>query len=187
MTHIVSAFALVASLVPAGEATSVLDHVAGGRSGAAGAGGTHDFHVSYGRMAVEGSSIAVRFRFFADDLETTIRVFTSDDDAVITDDPASWEPFESYLADAFLLIADGDTLGAAIIGSGEDVMNKEPVRWFLLQYTAADTVRAVDLVNRLLFNTFDDQKNIVQFRHFPSGKSGSLYFTHDRPMYDLQF
>lgn len=184
MTHLFTALALVASLVFAGEARRT---VAPDSSPGPAPDERHDFHVSYGRMAVEGSSIAVRFRFFADDLEKTIRAFTADDESVITDDPASWVSFDAYLRGAFHLVADGDTLGGAIIGSGEDVMDKEPVRWFLVQYTAAGTIRRVDLVNRLLFDTFDDQKNIVQFRHFPSEKNGSLYFTPDRPVYDLRF
>ena len=138
-------------------------------------------------MAVEGSSIAVRFRFFADDLLRTIRSFTGDEAAELSDDPASWAAFETYLAGSFILMADGDTLGGLLIGSGEEIMDKEPVRWFLVQYTATDTVRAVSLQNRLLFDEFDDQKNIVQFRHFPSEENGSLYFTHDRPSYELAF
>jgi len=66
-------------------------------------------------------------------------------------------------------------------------MDKEPVRWFLVQFDSATSVRSIRLSNSLLFDTFDDQKNIVQFRHFPSEKNGSLYFTHDRPAYDLEF
>lgn len=181
MSHVLTVLALLATLAFAGEAgnASMVD-----RSAPAAA---HDFHVSYGRMAVEGASIAVRFRFFGDDLQETIRAFSGDDAATITDDPASWAQFEAYLADAFRLVADDDTLGGVIIGSGEDFMDKEPVRWFLVQFTAADTVQSVSLRNRLLFDQFDDQKNIVQFRHFPSEKNGSLYFTHDRPSYDLDF
>lgn len=172
-------FALVASLAFAGEAP---------RASSAGAAPTaHDFHVSYGRMAVEGSSVAVRLRFFADDLQKAIRTFTADETTSITDDPVSWAPFESYLAGAFDLVAGDDTLQAVIIGSGEDVMDKQPVRWFLVQYTASDPVRKIAVRNRLLFDEFDDQKNIVQFRHFPSEKNGSLYFTHDRSSYDLEF
>lgn len=172
MMHFLPVLALVASLAFAGEALRAP---------------AHDFHVSYGRMAVEGSSVAVRLRFFSDDLQKAIRTFTADETATITDDPASWAPFDSYLSGALHLVADNDTLQAVIIGSGEDVMDKEAVRWFLVQYTASEPVRAVTLRNRLLFDEFDDQKNIVQFRHFPSEKNGSLYFTHDRSSYDLEF
>jgi len=175
------ALALIASPLLGGEADSVRPDVA------APAASAHDFHVSYGRMAVEGTSIGVRFRLFSDDLQKAIRSYTGDETTDITDDPASWAPFESYLADTFHLVADDDTLQAAIIGSGEDIMDREPVRWFLVQLDAATPVRSIRLSNSLLFDTFDDQKNIVQFRHFPSEENGSLYFTHDRPSYDLEF
>lgn len=188
MTYLLPVLALIASLALAGEVRRVSvpeEAVASHADDAVVA--VHDFHVSYGRMAVEDASIAVRFRFFSDDLEKSIRSFTADDMTTITDDPSSWTPFASYLSGTFRLVADGDTLGGAIIGSGEEIMDKEPVRWFLVQYTAADTVHSIGLSNRLLFEQFDDQKNIVQFRHFPSEKNGSLYFTHDRPSYTLEF
>ncbi|NNF04010.1 MAG: hypothetical protein HKN17_06050 [Rhodothermales bacterium] len=186
MSHFLTVLALLVSLAVAGETGSVWTHDDTARPVVESV-AAHDFHVSYGRMAVEGASVAVRFRFFVDDLQKTLRAFSGNNTATITDDPASWVSFESYLGGAFELAADGDTLGGLIIGSGEDVLDNEPVRWFLVQYTAADTVRSVTVRNRLLFDVFDDQKNIVQFRHFPSEENGSLYFTHDRSSYELDF
>lgn len=185
--HRLLILALIASPLLGGEAASSFDAARDTDREAAREAAAHDFHVSYGRLAVEGTSIAVRFRFFSDDLQQAIRAYTGDETTSITDDPASWAPFESYLTERFHLVVDEDTLQAALIGSGEDIMDKEPVRWFLVQFDAATPVRSIRLNNSLLFETFDDQKNIVQFRHFPSEKNGSLYFTHDRPSYDLDF
>ncbi len=143
----------------------------------------HDLHLSYGRMAVEGNTVACRVRFFTHDLEKTLKAFHNAPEFTLAANSQADEQYLAYFQKRFTLIADGAPLEAQILSSGEE----EDAWWYEMQFTAAQPVQNLHLTNTLLFDLFEDQRNIVKVMHFPDEASRTLYFTEGATEYDLRF
>ncbi len=144
----------------------------------------HDFHVSYGRLAVEGTTAVIRVRFFQDDLVQAIREqHTADFELTATSRADSIAL--AYIGRRLRLAAAARPLVAVVRASGEDLSGQEPMWWYLLEFAASTPIKNVEITNTLLFETFDDQKNIVQMQHFPSEKTWSFYFTPDSDRFSV--
>lgn len=139
----------------------------------------HDFHVSYGRMAVENDVVVMQVRFFQDDLEKALMGHGAPPTFRLASTPAADSMALAYISPRLRAVAAGDTLAAVITASGEDMSGQEPMWWYLLEYRADAPIQELTLINELLLETFDDQKNIVQLQHFPSEKTWSFYFSND--------
>jgi hypothetical protein len=64
------------------------------------------------------------------------------------------------------------------VASGEDIEGAEVVWWYAFQYVAPeDAGSQLDMRNRLMFEVYEDQKNIVKIQHFPSEKQETYYLT----------
>ncbi|MDA0875591.1 MAG: hypothetical protein O3C45_11105, partial [Bacteroidetes bacterium] len=146
----------------------------------------HDFHVTYSRLAVEGSMAVVRIRLFKDDLAEAL-TRREGTDVVVDTSPQSDSLFVAYFHEGFVLRSANKTLKGRLMGSGEEVVGKEPMWWYLLEFQAEAPIEGLHIAQRLLSETFEDQKNIVQIQHFPSEKVFSLYCTEDAWQYDISF
>ena len=136
----------------------------------------HDFHVTYSQMAVEGKVAACRIRFFKDDLELALQTFSGQDELRLVASPRVDSLFVAYMDDRLTLEIDAQRLPAQVIGSGEDMLDREPVWWYTVQFEAPDEITAFSLTNTLLFEVFVDQKNIVKIVHFPDETQRAYYF-----------
>ena len=146
----------------------------------------HDFHVTYSRLAVEGTMAVVRIRLFRDDLAEALT--KREKRSVLVDTSTKADSlFQAYFHDGFVMKAGAETLKGRLVGSGEEVVGKEPMWWYLLEFTASKPIEKLSIEQRLLSEMFDDQKNIVQVQHFPSEKVYSLYCTEDAWKYDVSF
>lgn len=143
----------------------------------------HNFHVGYANIAVEGQQAISRVRFFADDLEVALQAYTGEARFQLEASPETEAVFLRYLAEHFQLTADGERLTGVILQSGEETMGSERMWWYVLQYEAASPIEAVSLRNTMLFDAFDDQKNIVKIQHFPSERKQTLYFAEGAETY----
>ena len=139
----------------------------------------HDFHVTYGRMAVEENVVAIQLRVFQDDFNKGLQNAGAPADFRLGPTAASDSTAMAYISRRLHVVAAGDTLQMRLSSSGEDLSGQEPMWWFLLESTAPRMISSLTMDNVLLFETFDDQKNIVQIQHFPSEKTWSLYFAGD--------
>lgn len=146
----------------------------------------HDFHVSYSRLAVEGSMAVVRIRLFKDDLGQALAQ-REGRDVMVDVSPEQDSLFTAYFNDSFILRAGNETLSGKLVGSGEEVVGNEPMWWYLLEFQAAETIDELLVDQRILAEVFDDQKNIVQIQHFPSEKTYSLYCVEDAWEYTVSF
>ena len=146
----------------------------------------HDFHVSYARLAVEGSTAVVRIRLFKDDLGQALAA-REGRDLMVDISPEHDSLFTAYFNDSFVLRAEGETLSGRLVGSGEEVVGNEPMWWYLLEFKASATIEKLFVSQRLLSELFEDQKNIVQIQHFPSEKTFSLYCAEESWEYTLSF
>lgn len=137
----------------------------------------HRFHVGYANMAVEGNQVLCRVRFFADDLEEALKQYGHDNGFSLEATKETEALFLRYLSDRFQLEADANRLTASILQSGEESQGSELMWWYVLQFEAPADIAEVKLRNTMLFEAFEDQKNIVRVQHFPSEQRQTLYFT----------
>ena len=146
----------------------------------------HKFHVTYCRIAVEGTTAVARDRFFKDDLEQTLANVTQNPAYSMDVSQKQDSLFLAYFDERFSISDGNAALKGTLLSSGEELEGAETMWWVLIQYDASTPIRKVDMVNKLLVETFEDQKNIVQIQHFPSEKTWSLYFVEDDLAYSLK-
>jgi len=143
----------------------------------------HNFHVSYGQMAVEDSIAVCRVRYFGHDLEKALQEFVDDAELTLAVNPLVDSLYTSYYHKNLVLEYRGQALTGTISASGED----GEMWWYTMTYIAPDLIDSFRLKNTLLFDHFPDQKNIFKIKHFPSEISQSFYFTRGAEEYDITF
>ena len=147
----------------------------------------HDFHVTYGRLAVEDATAMLRIRFFFDDLEGALRAHHKRRDFRLEADPLSDSLFLAYFHDKFALESNGAPLRAEIVTSGEEREGRERVWWYVLRYDAPAPLRKLTVRDALLFEVFSDQKNIFRVLHLPDEKRETFYFVEGSAEAELTF
>lgn len=147
----------------------------------------HDLHVSYGNAAVEGRVLAVRIRFFRDDLEAALARHAARPAFRMSAAPEVEAAFLSYLRARFAVETEGRTLEPTVVGSGEDELDREPVWWYAVQFEAPSPLTAFRVRNTLLTELFDDQTNIVKFVHFPDGRQKTYSFGRGEESFEVRF
>ncbi len=133
----------------------------------------HPLHVSYGRMGVEGNVAMCQIRFFRHDLEAALQTYHRDPQLRLAVDPRADARYAAYFNDRFRLEADGRVLRGTVVASGEE----DDMWWYTVRFDAAAPLRRLTITHTMLFETFDDQRNIMRVRHFPSEASQALYFS----------
>ena len=146
----------------------------------------HKFHVTYSRIAVEGTTAVARVRFFKDDLEKSLANVTHNPAYSMDISQKQDSLFMAYFSSRFTISDGKQDLKGALLSSGEELEGAEAMWWVLIQYDAPSPIQKLDMVNKLLIETFEDQKNIVQIQQFPSEKTWSLYFVEDDLSYSLK-
>ena len=159
-------------------------HVASVRSGA---GAPHDLHITSGNAAVEGNLIVTRIRFFKDDLESALRLNGAGPDFVLADDPATDAAFMAYFRDRYVVWVGGVRISPTMLAKGEDELDREPIWWYAVQHEAPEVVEVFRVRNTLLFELFDDQRNIVKFVHFPDETQRTFSFGEGDEEFEVRF
>jgi len=147
----------------------------------------HKFHVTYSRIAVEGTTVAARVRFFGDDLSEALAKAQSIESYQIDASARQDSVFLAYFNSHFVLNDGHSILTGTLMGSGQEMEGQEPMWWYVVQFEAESPIERLHITNRLLKESFEDQKNIAQIQHFPSEKTWSLYFVDDDIDYLLEF
>ena len=159
----------------------------------AGTGGTeppplpHDLHLTSANAAVEGEFVLLRVRFFKDDLEAALGRQVGTTVLALTESDEADRIFLAYLAEHLAIRVDGERLAPAILAKGEDVLDREPVWWYALEYRAAAPVTRLTMRNTLLFELFDDQRNVVKFVHFPEESQQTFAFAPGEAEHEAVF
>ena len=147
----------------------------------------HKLHVSYGNTVVEGNLIVSRIRLFKDDLERALRLHGAGADFTMAADPRTDSLVAAYFSERFTVTVAGEKLEGRIIGSGEDALDREPVWWYAIQFEAPLPVRAFRVRNTLLFDLFDDQRNIFKIVLFPEETQRTYSFAIGEEEFDVRF
>ncbi len=147
----------------------------------------HDLHLAYGDLAIEGSLIAGRIRFFKDDLERALAPRDGNDTFRLEPGAEADALVMRYVRENLRIRVDGQELEASLVGSGEDELDLEPVWWVIVQYQAASPTTELEVRNTLLFDVYDDQRNVFKFVHFPEEKQRTFYFAEGEEEHIVRF
>jgi len=141
----------------------------------------HNLHVAHTRLVVEGAVMVARVRMFRDDLQKALK-------QPVGDDATSKAAVAAYVSRTFTLVADGATLTGDVLDGGADMDGDQPIWWVIVQWKAARPVKALGVKAHLMFETFNDQQNIVMVAKQPGDHRQSLYFqAGDRAEQVLKF
>jgi len=147
----------------------------------------HELHLAYGDLAVEGSLIAGRLRFFKNDLEQAIGPLVGATAINLEPGTEADALVMRYVRDNLHVSIDGQELEASLLGSGQDELDREPVWWVIVQYRAPGPVEELRVSNTLLFDLYDDQRNIFKFVHFPDETQRTFYFAEGESEHVVRF
>lgn len=126
-------------------------------------------HTAHVRLIVEGPVVVARVRMFRDDLQKALK-------ATVNDSPVSKRAVAAYVLRTFTIAADGNRLTGEVLDGGGDVDGDQPVWWVVVQWKASQPVTTLGVRAHLLFETFNDQQNIVMVSKQPGDQRRGLYF-----------
>lgn len=132
----------------------------------------HDVHLSHSRVVVDHAVVIWRVRMFKDDLADAIRAQQPGVHADTASPPPAGEIFLRYFTARAQLFANGRVLTPRVIGSGEE----DGMWWYALELPVPTGVNRWELRNELLFERFEDQKNLVTVLEAATAKRAVLYF-----------
>jgi hypothetical protein len=147
----------------------------------------HEFHVTYGRLAVEGQVAVGRIRFFREDLELTLAAFSRREAVRMEATAAVDSLFLAYFREHFRLEVDGRVLEGRILSSGDDELDREPAWWYLIRFDADTVIDDFRVRNTLLFDQYDDQKNILNVVRFPEETQRAYHFSMGEEVFEVHF
>ena len=147
----------------------------------------HDLHATYGNLGVDGSIAVLQLRVFKDDLEEALRRFHGMADLQLEVSPGVDALFLRYFSERFILEADGHLLGGRIIGSGDDELDREPVWWYQLRFDAPEPIQMARITNTVLFEIFNDQRNVLRVVDFPEENRRAYYFAPGEETIEVTF
>ncbi len=133
---------------------------------------THEFHVSYTRMAVEPTVISAQIRVFADDV-TRALVERTKAQSITLNSPQGEAAFQAYLAAGFPVKANGRLLSPVVASSVQD----REMWSYVVTWTSPTPITTVSMHNAALFELFDDQQNIVKVKHLASGREATQFYS----------
>ncbi len=137
----------------------------------------HDIHVSYGRVTVEGKAVTIRLRMFKDDLSKALARHHQRDTVDLEARALADSLATTYLSQKLLVAVDGKPLVGRIAAAGSE----DKMWWYLVQYPIAARAGKLTIANRVFFELFDDQQNLLKVLQVRSGDETSLYFVPGEP------
>ena len=140
----------------------------------------HPFRLSVADVGVDGSVLDVRIRFFWDDLQFAVMESTSDMEFELAETEEVDDVVQQYINDMLRIEAEGTVLQGTVLERGiQGARNPDEVMWwYRLEYPLDGSVDRIHVRNRVLFNMFEDQRNLVHLKT-RSGRERTYYFSWD--------
>ncbi len=141
---------------------------------------THPFRLSVADVGVTETRLQARIRFFWDDLQFALMEHTSDMEFRLAETEEVDGVIESYI-NHMLVLEVGDTVvhGEVTARGVEDAARIDEIMWwYRLEYALPSSAERIRIRNRLLFNMFEDQRNIVNLKT-RSGRERTYSFSWD--------
>lgn len=139
----------------------------------------HPQHLSTAQFAIEERVGYLRVRMFKHDVEEALAASHGLDSVNLEPTPAVDSLFLEYFVERYEVHLGGVAVRPTLISSGEDFgtdEGEERIWWVLLEYRSATPIRTLDLRARILFEWFEDQRNVVRVLHAASEQQQTIYF-----------
>lgn len=140
----------------------------------------HPFRVTVTDAAVFQSTLEARIRFFWDDLQLGVMEHTSNMRFELAETGEVDAIVEAYINEMLVIEAGETVVRGKVTGRGiEDAVRIDEVMWwYRLEYTVPPDTERIGIRNRLLFNMFEDQRNLVNLKTRGGGER-TYYFSWD--------
>ncbi len=147
----------------------------------------HPFRLSVADVGVGDATLDVRIRFFWDDLQFAVMEHTSDMAFELAESAQVDATVERYINDMLVVEAGGAVIAGTVLERGiQDARNPDEVMWwYRLEYPLDASVDRVRMRNRVLFNMFEDQRNLVHLKT-RRGRERTYYFGLDEDSVTLR-
>ncbi len=168
--------------VAAFAALATLSAGAVGERGAAlpGNGFEHPLRLSVAETSFLGATMRVRVRFFWDDLQFAVMERTGDLSFELAESARSDSTVVRYVNEMLVFDGGDGPVRGRLLERGVERARRpdETMWWYRLEYPLPLAVERVRIRNRLLFNMFEDQSNLVLLET-RSGEERTYRFTWD--------
>lgn len=126
----------------------------------------HPFRLSVADAGTTGPVLHARIRFFWDDLQLAVIEHTGNERFELAETPGTDSIIERYINDMLVLTAGDAVLPGAVTARGIDDADviDEVMWWYRMEYPADESLERVHVRNRLLFNVFEDQRNLFHLK-----------------------
>jgi len=144
--------------------------------------GAHDFHLSKTevRYKEDISSIQISTHIFIDDLEQVLSEKGHGELHLFTkkENPSSEQYIYDYIKSNLVLTVDG--VPAEPEWVGKEISEDLSAVWCYLEIPETQIVESVSLLNKVLHDLFDDQKNVVSFQYNSERKEHMFFALGDK-------
>lgn len=146
----------------------------------------HNIRVSIGTLDLGEDTLRFRVRVFWDDLELALMEHSSDMGFRLADEEAVHAQIGAYINTMVELEIDEARVVGELTNHGIEEARRpdEVMWWYELSYTAPERMTRIKIRNRLLFNLFEDQRNILHVT-MPNGSERAYYFSWDEDAIDF--
>ena len=140
----------------------------------------HPFRLTVTDADVFQTSLEARIRFFWDDLQLAVMEHTSDMEFELAETGEVDAIIEAYINEMLVMEAGDSVVQGKVTARGiEDAVRIDEVMWwYRLEYALPPEAERIEIRNRLLFNMFEDQRNLVNLKT-RSGRERTYYFSWD--------
>ena len=138
----------------------------------------HSLRLSITDLSFQEDHITLSVRMFWDDLQFGVMEHTSDMEFQLADEEVVHDLVTDYINAMLELQVDGEKVIGVRTQTGiqEARIPDEVMWWYELSYPTDGQVGELFLRNRLLFNMFEDQRNLLHLT-LPDGKERAYYFS----------
>lgn len=145
----------------------------------------HKYYVSITQIdfAEEQESVQITSRIFIDDLEDVFRERFNKEIVLDVDQESEMLEFyiESYIKEKVSVKINGEDVILNYLGKEYE----NDILFCYLEIENINEIKAIEITNTILFDKFDDQKNIIRFKI--NNKNKSFVLTQDKQMSLLNF
>ena len=145
----------------------------------------HKYYVSITQIdfAEEQESVQITSRIFIDDLEDVFRERFNKEIVLDVDQESEMLEFyiESYIKEKVSVKINGEDVILNYLGKEYE----NDILFCYLEIENSNEIKAIEITNTILFDKFDDQKNIIRFKI--NNKNKSFVLTQDKQMSLLNF
>ncbi len=144
-------------------------------------GASHPFRLSVADAEVDGAVLRARIQFFWDDLQLAVMEHTSDMDFRLEENARVDSLVARYINEMLEIEVGGEAVAGVLEGRGVDeaTLIDEVMWWYRLAYRLPAETERIAIRNRLLFNMFEDQRNVVHVKT-RSGRERAYSFGWDK-------